>query len=122
MLLSLVIAVFDEEDALPRLLEALGPVLASMDCDHEVVFIDDDSRDRTRALLAEAARADPRVRVLGFRGRPKSKPHLRMVTNLGFQARFEESAELILDSPLAGTLATRRRSRRGSTSLRATRW
>ena len=88
MLLSLVIPVFDEEDALPRLLEALGPVLASMDCDHEVVFIDDDSRDRTRALLAEAARADPRVRVLGFRGRPKSKPHLLDGNKPGFSSLF----------------------------------
>ena len=66
MLLSLVIPVFDEEEALPCLLEALRPVLASMDCDHEIVFVDDGSRDGTRRLLADAARSDPRVKVLAF--------------------------------------------------------
>jgi len=66
MLLSLVIPVFDEEEALPCLLAAIRPVLASIDCDHEIVFVDDGSRDGTRRLLAEAAGADPRVKVLGF--------------------------------------------------------
>lgn len=66
MLLSLVIPVFDEEEALPCLLGAIRPVLDAMDCDHEVVFVDDGSRDGTRRLLAGAARADPRVKVLGF--------------------------------------------------------
>ena len=66
MLLSLVIPVYDEEEALPWLFEAIGPILESMDCDHEVVFVDDGSRDGTRRLLTEAARLDPRVKVLGF--------------------------------------------------------
>ena len=66
MLLSLVIPVLDEEEALPCLLGAIRPVLDAMDCDHEIVFIDDGSRDGTRRLLAEAAKADPRIKVLGF--------------------------------------------------------
>lgn len=66
MLLSLVIPVFDEEEALPCLLQAIRPVLGSMDCDHEIVFIDDGSHDGTRRLLTEAATADPRIKVLGF--------------------------------------------------------
>ena len=66
MLLSLVIPVFDEEEALPCLLGAIRPVLDALDCDHEIVFIDDGSRDGTRRLLAEAAAFDPRVKVLGF--------------------------------------------------------
>ena len=66
MLLSLVIPVFDEEDALPCLLGAVRPILASMDCEYEIVFVDDGSRDGTRRLLAEAAEADPRIKVLGF--------------------------------------------------------
>ncbi len=66
MLLSLVIPVFDEEEALPCLFEAIRPVLDSMDCEHEIVFIDDGSRDGTRRLLADAAKVDPRVKVLAF--------------------------------------------------------
>jgi dolichol-phosphate mannosyltransferase len=66
MRLSLVIPVFNEEEALPPLLEALRPVLDGMDCEHEIVFIDDGSRDGSRRLLEAAAAADPRVKVLGF--------------------------------------------------------
>jgi dolichol-phosphate mannosyltransferase len=66
MLLSLVIPVFNEEEALPRLLDALRPVLAGMDCDHEMIFVDDGSRDGTRRLLEAAALADDRVKLLGF--------------------------------------------------------
>jgi dolichol-phosphate mannosyltransferase len=66
MLLSLVIPVYNEEEALPSLLRALHSTLDALDCDHEIVFIDDGSRDATRRLLAEAAELDPTVKVLGF--------------------------------------------------------
>ncbi len=66
MLLSLVIPVYDEEAALPRLLDALREVLGGMACDHEILFVDDGSRDGTARLLAGAAAADPRVKVLSF--------------------------------------------------------
>ena len=66
MLLSLVIPVFNEEDALPPLLAELRPVLDALDSEHEIVFVDDGSRDATRALLAGAAAHDPRIKVLGF--------------------------------------------------------
>jgi dolichol-phosphate mannosyltransferase len=66
MRLSLVIPVFNEEAALPPLLAALGPVLARLGGEHEIVFIDDGSTDGTRHLLQAAAAADPRVKVLAF--------------------------------------------------------
>jgi polyisoprenyl-phosphate glycosyltransferase len=66
MLLSVVIPVYNEAEALPRLFEAIRPVLAAMECEHELVFVDDGSRDATRRLLAEAAAADLRIKVLGF--------------------------------------------------------
>jgi glycosyltransferase involved in cell wall biosynthesis len=66
MLLSLVIPVYNEEEALPSLLESLERVLDAMTCDHEIVFVNDGSRDASRRLLREAATADPRVKVLEF--------------------------------------------------------
>ncbi len=66
MLLSLVIPVYNEEDALPPLLSALRSVLDAIGCEYEVIFIDDGSRDATRSLLLEAASRDTRIKMLGF--------------------------------------------------------
>ncbi len=66
MLLSLVIPVYNEEEALPCLLDALRPVLSAMECDYEIVFVDDGSRDGSASFLARAAAADARIKVLGF--------------------------------------------------------
>jgi len=66
MLLSLVIPVYNEEEALPFLLSTLREVLSEMDCDHEILFVDDGSRDGTRQLLSEVAATDSRIKVLGL--------------------------------------------------------
>lgn len=66
MLLSLVIPVFDEEESLPILMDSIRPILDEIGCEYELVFIDDGSRDGSRAMLAEMARLDHRVKVLGF--------------------------------------------------------
>ncbi|MBK8597188.1 MAG: glycosyltransferase [Holophagales bacterium] len=56
---SVVIPVFNEEANLPRLLPRLVPVLEGLGRPWEVVFVDDGSRDRSLALLKEAAREHP---------------------------------------------------------------
>lgn len=66
MLLSVVIPVFNEADILPTLLRTLRQVLADIDCDYELVFVNDGSADGTLDILREAAVSDPRVKVLGF--------------------------------------------------------
>jgi len=66
MLLSLVIPLFNEEAVLPLLIERLDGVLARLDCDAEVVFVDDGSRDGTLALVRQIAARDPRCRALSF--------------------------------------------------------
>jgi dolichol-phosphate mannosyltransferase len=64
--LSVVIPCYNEEETVRethrRLVAALEPSMASF----ELVFVDDGSRDRTRAILRELAGADARVRVIGF--------------------------------------------------------
>ena len=56
---SIVIPVYNEEGNLPRLLPRLVPVLEGLGRPWEVVFVDDGSRDRSLALLKEAARSIP---------------------------------------------------------------
>src|SRR4051794_3538137 len=63
MRLSLVIPVYNEEETLPLLLDAVRPVLVSIGCEYEILFVDDGSRDGSARILAMAA-SDPRVKVL----------------------------------------------------------
>jgi len=61
--LSIVVPVYNEEGSLRLLLEEIRPVLASITPDHEIVFIDDGSRDGSAKILDELRRGDPRVTV-----------------------------------------------------------
>ncbi len=65
MLLSVIIPVYNEEEAFPFLLAALRQVLAQMTGEYEIIFVNDGSRDRSLVLLQEAAQ-DPRIKVLSF--------------------------------------------------------
>jgi dolichol-phosphate mannosyltransferase len=67
--LSVVIPVFNEEETIPELdrrLITLFAGLTSVGHAWEVVFIDDGSKDRSAALLAELAAREPRYKVIGF--------------------------------------------------------
>lgn len=65
MRLSVAIPLHDEEAILPELLARLGAVLDRIPGGpHEVVLVDDGSRDGTGALLAAAAARDPRLVVV----------------------------------------------------------
>jgi glycosyltransferase involved in cell wall biosynthesis len=56
-------------DGAATLADCLGSLAAQTLGDHEVVAVDDGSRDGTRALLEQAARRDARVRVLATAAR-----------------------------------------------------
>ncbi|HZS49684.1 MAG TPA: glycosyltransferase family 2 protein [Bryobacterales bacterium] len=66
MLLSIVVPVYNEAESLPRLLEALREVLPQTGCEHELIFVNDGSRDGSFEVLSQAARSDPRVKILGL--------------------------------------------------------
>lgn len=61
---TIVVPCWNEEAALPQLLERLDRLIAHEKRLWEVVFVDDGSTDGTPALLAEACRRRPWVRTL----------------------------------------------------------
>ncbi len=64
--LSIVIPVYNEEENIRPLYDALKPVLEGMKVGYEIIFVDDGSTDKTPAAL-ENLTTDPNVRVLEFR-------------------------------------------------------
>lgn len=73
-LVTISVAAFNEAQAIPALIARLEKVTADLPAyDFELLFVDDGSSDETWACLAEAARKDPRIRVI------------RLSRNFGFQ-------------------------------------
>jgi undecaprenyl-phosphate 4-deoxy-4-formamido-L-arabinose transferase len=65
--ISLVIPVYNEEACLERLFNRLYPVMDGLGVSYEILFINDGSRDRSAALLADQFRHRPDVtRVILF--------------------------------------------------------
>src|SRR4051812_3772387 len=69
-ILSLVLPIFNEEAIIPELDRRLRAFLSGMDSGvgdaWEVIFVNDGSKDRSRALLNELAAAEPRYKVLSL--------------------------------------------------------
>jgi polyisoprenyl-phosphate glycosyltransferase len=72
--LSVVVPMYDEEEVLPMFFERMRPFLNGLGTSYELVVVDDGSRDRTAALLLEAARDWPQLRIV------------RLLRNSGHQA------------------------------------
>lgn len=65
--ISVVIPVFDEVDSLEELYSGVTQSCDSIGRGHEIVFVNDGSRDGSDAKLDELAERDERVRVIHFR-------------------------------------------------------
>jgi polyisoprenyl-phosphate glycosyltransferase len=61
---SLVIPAHNEEGVMPELAVRLSKVMDALDGDAEAILVDDGSRDRTHELMLDAARAEPRFRIV----------------------------------------------------------
>ena len=61
---SLVIPAYNEEGVIAQLVSRLREVMDRLDGSAETILVDDGSRDRTYELMLEAARADPRIRLV----------------------------------------------------------
>ena len=65
--ISIVIPLYNEEESIPALWEALDKAIANYAQPAEVIVIDDGSKDRSFALLREIAARDPRFTIIRFR-------------------------------------------------------
>ncbi len=63
-LISVVLSFRNEEAVLPELIRRLTAVLTAEPEDHELIFVNDDSTDRSLDILREHAAADPHIKVI----------------------------------------------------------
>ena len=62
--ISLVTPCFNEEDAIPVFLARVVPIMEATGLDFEMLFVDDGSRDKTVAVLAEFSNQYKQIRVV----------------------------------------------------------
>lgn len=66
MLISLIVPCYNEQEALPIFYRETKKLLGTMDCDYEIVFINDGSKDDTLNILKKIAQNDMHVIYLSF--------------------------------------------------------
>ena len=64
---SVAIPLYNEEDNVQPLYLELTEVMSSMDCDYELIFVDDGSKDRTVKNMIRTVGEDPHVKIIEFR-------------------------------------------------------
>ena len=65
-LISIIVPVYNEEEALPLFYAQLREVLDSLNREWEVIFVNDGSKDQTGGILEELAANDPRISAVHF--------------------------------------------------------
>lgn len=66
-LISVVIPLYNEEESIPHLCRTLTEALERFGRPYEIIIVDDGSKDRSFALLAEQAQQDPHLTVIQLR-------------------------------------------------------
>ena len=66
MLLSLIVPCYNEQEALPLFYRETTSVLREMDCDYELILVNDGSKDKTLSVMKGLAAADPCVFYYSF--------------------------------------------------------
>ena len=64
--ISIVVPCYNEQEALPYFYREITDVFLNMDCDYELILVNDGSRDRTLDVMTELASADPHVLYLSL--------------------------------------------------------
>lgn len=66
MKLSVVVPCFNEQATINKFYQAIIPVLKSLDCEYEVIFVNDGSKDETLNILKNLAVLNKNVKVASF--------------------------------------------------------
>jgi len=93
--LSVVIPLLNEEEVLEETYTQLKKHLDALNLTYEMIFVDDGSKDRSRAILAAKSMHDPAVRVVGL---SRNFGH-EMATTAGLHAARGQAA-LVIDADL----------------------
>ncbi|PLX68328.1 MAG: glycosyltransferase [Denitrovibrio sp.] len=64
--ISYVIPVFDEEENIVTLYNEIEKVSSVIGADHEILFVDDCSRDKSLSIIKELSEKDPKVKFIAF--------------------------------------------------------
>lgn len=64
--ISIVISVYNEEEALGEFYRESKPVFDGLSWDYELIFVNDGSRDGSLGILRELAKTDPKVKLINF--------------------------------------------------------
>ena len=65
--ISIVVPCYNEEESLPIFYKEINRISKEMsECDFELLFINDGSRDKTLSILRDMAKKDKRVRYISF--------------------------------------------------------
>ena len=65
-LLSVILPAYNEEESVPLAADVIGTLLTGAEIDHELIFVNDGSRDHTWRAIQEAAARRPQVRGIRF--------------------------------------------------------
>ena len=65
-LLSVVVSVYNEEEALTQFYQVTEGILKTISWDYELVFVNDGSRDQSLPILNHLADSNPKVKVVSF--------------------------------------------------------
>lgn len=132
MLLSLIVPCYNEQEAVPAFYREVKNVLTNMNCDYELLFIDDGSKDTTCSVLKALAEADPCVKYLSFsRNYGKEAAMYAGFSNAAgdyiavMDADLQDPPSLLpemlalLESGAYDSVATRRQDRSGEPPIRS---
>lgn len=66
ILCSVIVPMYNEEEVIPETYRRLTKVMEGLDESYEIIFINDGSRDNTKAMLSELCKVDKRVKLIDF--------------------------------------------------------
>jgi glycosyltransferase involved in cell wall biosynthesis len=81
--LTVLVPLYNEEESLPELYQAIKRVVSQMSLSYEILFVDDGSTDRSLTMLRDLQQQDPTVKVLSF--------HKNTGKSAALQAGFSQS-------------------------------